>query len=170
MAADMTEFFLERLAHDAVSSHSQFMAADGVTVLCQSVERSKGGQDHPRIPPGRFRLIRRQMGPAFTRFDRPPKNFPATFAPWYKGIIEVFGVPGRGSILIHPANNAVRIVAGVMEPELLGCIAPAMAISHDITLGWTGSSSRDAWSALYQHHLYPALDAGDTFLVVRDLD
>lgn len=155
----MTDFTLERLAHDAVSTHSQILGSNGLSAICQSIERQKEGGVHPRIPPGRYPLIRRAIGA--THFDHPPHNFPIKYAPWYKGIIEIANVPGRSSIEIHPANWA---------SQLEGCVAPCQSFHHDDDTGWTGVSSVAAWITLYEHYLYPAIEAGDAHLIVRDLD
>lgn len=150
----MTEFTLERLAHDDKSTHSQFLSENGLTPLCHAIERAVTG-DHPRIVSGRYKLRRRPFGES--HFDAKLRSS----WPWYCGIIEVTGVAGRSAIEIHPANWA---------SELRGCIAPCHSAVHDADKGWTGVSSKNALATLYRDYLYPALDNGDTFLIVRDLD
>jgi len=59
--------------------------------------------------------------------------------------LEVTGVPGRSSILIHPANDALK--------DLLGCIAPVM----ELTGAGTGLQSRIANEKL-KALVMPALD------------
>lgn len=59
--------------------------------------------------------------------------------------LEVMDVPGRTSILIHPANNA--------QKDLLGCIAPVM----ELTGAGTGLLSRIANEKL-KVLVLPALD------------
>lgn len=151
----MIDFTLERLAHDAQSTHSQFLAPNGITSLCHAIERAKDGQDHQRIASGRYKLVKRPFGAS--HFDAALK----AFFPQYTGIIEIANVPSRSNIEIHPANKF---------SDLLGCVAPCQSAYHDPVGGWIGVSSRSALANLYRDHFYPAIDAGDTFLIVRDLD
>src|ERR1700690_780212 len=77
-------------------------------VLCATIELPWINNE-PRIsciPEGRYRLVKR-------------------YSPHFKWHLMLENVPQRSSILIHPANNAVK--------ELKGCIAPVVMITGEGT-------------------------------------
>lgn len=152
------DFILERLAHDDKSTKSQWLR-DGTVHICFAMERAIDG-DHPRIPPGRYQMIRRPVGSS--RFDTDPFNYPRRF-PWWRGVIEIANVPSRSAIEVHPANYV---------DQLLGCVAPGTSMVYDAVRGWTvaGGTSAPAVQTLYTTYLYPSIEAGPTFVVVRDSD
>ena len=87
------------------------------------------------IPEGRYRLQKR-------------------WSPRYRDHLLVTGVPNRSLILIHPANHALR--------ELAGCIAPVSALCG----AGKGVQSRIAFEWLLSL-VYPALDKEAVFLTLK---
>ena len=76
---------------------------DGVK-LCATIELPWRNNE-PRIsciPEGNYRLIKR-------------------YSPHFKAHLQIWDVPGRDEILIHPANDAAK--------ELKGCIAPVSYVT-----------------------------------------
>lgn len=67
--------------------------------------------------------------------------------------IEITQVKGRGAILFHPANNALK--------ELNGCIAPVTKISG----AGLGLMSRKAFAKL-KNLIYQELDKGKKVLII----
>lgn len=87
------------------------------------------------IPEGRYRLQKR-------------------YSPRYHNHLLLTGVPGRSLILIHPANNALK--------ELAGCIAPVSALCG----AGKGVQSRIAFEWLLAI-VYPALSREEVFLTLK---
>lgn len=87
------------------------------------------------IPEGRYRLQKR-------------------YSPRYRDHLLVTGVPGRSLILVHPANNALK--------ELAGCIAPVSSLSGP----GKGLQSRIAFEWLLSL-VYPALPEETVFLTLK---
>ena len=105
-------------------------------LICESIELPwrNNKRSVSCIPEGRYLLIKRNH----------PKH----------GLqLALSTVPQRETILIHPANFAMR--------ELQGCIAPVSKITGD----GEGSYSRIALERL-QALVYPALDAGEQVVLV----
>ena len=71
----------------------------------------------------------------------------------FKWHIEIMNVSNRGSILFHPANNAIK--------ELNGCIAPVTKISG----AGLGIMSRKAFAKL-KTIVYKALDQKQRVLII----
>ena len=90
------------------------------------------------IPEGRYRLKGR-------------------YSPRYKQHLQVLDVPGRDYILVHPANYALR--------ELAGCIAPV----SQLTGPGRGVQSRAAFEWLLAT-VYPALRTQPVFLTLKMKD
>lgn len=90
------------------------------------------------IPEGRYRLQRR-------------------YSPRYRDHLLVAGVPDRSLILIHPANNALK--------ELAGCIAPVSALCG----AGKGVQSRIAFEWLLAL-VYPALSHDEVFLTLKQMN
>lgn len=115
----------------------------GLPVLYSStIEREWEGNKSNRscIPEGTYRLRKR-------------------FSAKHNWHLEVTGVPDRGMILIHPANNE--------QTELLGCIAPVEKLYP--TPG-TGGPSRKITEALYEI-VFAVLDRGENvFLTIGKAD
>lgn len=87
------------------------------------------------IPEGRYQLQRR-------------------YSPRYRDHLLVTGVPNRLLILVHPANNALK--------ELAGCIAPVSTLSGP----GRGLQSRLAFEWL-PSLVYPALKEETVFLTLK---
>lgn len=90
------------------------------------------------IPEGRYRLQKR-------------------YSPRHRDHLLVSGVPHRSLILIHPANNALR--------ELAGCIAPVSSLCG----AGKGVQSRIALEWLLSL-VYPALSHEEVFLTLKKND
>lgn len=78
----------------------------GGVFICHTIELpwKENERNTSCIPEGRYELKKR-------------------YSPKFKGHLLVKGVPGRGVILIHPANEAVK--------ELRGCIAPVCTLTGE---------------------------------------
>jgi len=79
------------------------------------------------------------------------------YSPKFGNHLHVLNVPGRESIMMHPANDAVK--------ELKGCIAPVSLLTAE----GKGSSSRVALNKLIDL-LYPTLDKlQQVFLTIKSV-
>lgn len=109
-------------------------------LICYSIELAwrKNQRFISCIPEGRYELA---------------KRFSARFG-WH---IVVEGVPGRSSILFHPANHA--------QVELKGCIAPV----SEITGCGKGLKSKHAFEKL-KAIVYPMVKKGKVYLNVESLN
>jgi hypothetical protein len=78
------------------------------------------------------------------------------YSPRFKHHLLLLGVPGRSLILVHPANNALK--------ELAGCIAPV----SQLTGPGRGLQSRVAFEWLLAL-VYPALKTEPVFLTLKTI-
>ena len=109
-------------------------------LLCYTIELP-WTDNRPRrscIPEGRYRLKSR-------------------YSPRHRHHLQVLEVPGRDLILIHPANDALR--------ELAGCIATVSQLTGE----GRGTLSRVALEWLLQL-VYPALRQEAVFLTLKNKD
>lgn len=107
-------------------------------LLCYTIELPWRGNAPRRscIPEGRYRLKSR-------------------YSPRHRHHLQVLEVPNRDLILIHPANHALK--------ELAGCIAPVSQLTGE----GRGTLSRVAHEWLLQQ-VYPALRTEAVFLTLKN--
>ena len=151
----MHTFTLARRESDGASTRSDWLAEDG-SILCPCLERGPDLAEHPRIPPGAYRLILRNAGGLDARYR-------ARFGAFHKGIVEIASVPGRSFIEFHIANTI---------EELLGCVAPASAmIAPDRSSDghWQAFASEAAYARVYPI-IVSAINDGGAELQVEDHD
>lgn len=162
-----TELTLQRLAETLGSTGGKITLGDKDIVA--TVEPGKDQPvAHPRIPAGRYQLKMKEGG---SKFDaRYKSRFPA----FYKGMIEITGVPGRSEVLLHTGNVAsVKGDNGVWMPKdsegcvLLGTTPPGALQSAG---GWEiqAGTSMQAFAQFYPL-IYKLLGQGNVFLVVKDI-
>jgi hypothetical protein len=150
----MRTFYLRRIAHTSRSTRGLFFAPDGVTTLCQALERGPSNPDgHVRIPAGTYKLILHQP----SEFDA---SLTGKLGSAYHGVIRLVDVPGRTAIEIHPANEV---------EELKGCIAPGDTWHTDDYGEFCVWSSMDACKAIYPLITEAILNEGAQ-LQVEDTD
>ena len=116
--------------------------------LCVTLERGPRNPNHVRIPPAKYRVVRKDFGAS--HFDT---RLRALIGPKYKGILWLPDVPGRTNIECHPANYYA---------ELLGCIALGTQAYKSVSGDWMITQSQDAYARNYPI-ISAAIDAGETF-------
>jgi hypothetical protein len=105
MEVVMVEFILTRKQDDGLATRGELHAAPAPNFQCFTLERSwKNNEPNVScIPPGEYPLrLRDDLGWA-KKLGRP--------------VVEIYEVPGRSLILVHPAN---------WWWDLKGCMAPGM--------------------------------------------
>lgn len=144
---------LNRAAETDCSTWGSLVDQTGA-FMCNILERGTRNPDHVRIPAGTYKIGRRKIGES--HFDT---SFKKLLAPNYKGILWLPVVPGRGNIMIHPAN---------WMSELLGCLAPGSVVMRDSNKDFCVGESGKALQKIY-----PVISAlvdtpGGVNLVIND--
>ena len=150
----MQTFTLRRIANAQLSTRGELYAPDGVTLLCEMLERGPENVDHPRIKADLYYIDVKPWGAS--KFDNSLRAYPIFD---YRGILWLPDVPGRTNIEIHPANNALL--------ELEGCLAPGMSWGTGPDGQFYVNASRPAYAKIYPMIL-AAIDGGGAGLKIVD--
>lgn len=154
--AAVKEYRLKRLKETPETTAGEWLdVASGAPVVAVLERGAK--VDHPRIPAGKYQLMMKVGG---SKFD---ERYGNRFK-WFKGMIEVTGVPGRSDILIHTGNRWTD-----SEGCLLVGTTPPGALATDAGFQLQAGTSAPAFELLYRR-LYDDLGAGVVFVTVTDIE
>lgn len=156
------EYVLERLVEDTNSTGGKWCDAvtgkqiAGILERGATMDHLPEHDRHPRIHAGRYRLRFKTDG---SKFD---VRYAARF-PWFRHMIEIAGVPGRGEILIHTGNKFTESLGCLLTTTEPPGILPTER-GYEIQAG----ASLPAFETLYRQ-IYAALDAGEAWVTIKDI-